>query len=123
MSRGTFRRLWLGLALSLLATPAVAASRGIEVTLRASERAGAPVAETVRLYGASYALVIGIDRYTGGWPRLANAVKDARLVAEALAVRGFEVTLETDLGTRELHATLKRFFARKGADPEARLLL
>ena len=123
MTGGTFRRLCLGLALSLLATPALAASRGIEVELRASERAGAPVSETVRLYGNSYALVIGIDRYTAGWPRLANAVKDAEVVAAELTARGFEARLEIDLDSRALQDTLKEFFALKGADPEARLLL
>ncbi len=90
MTGGTIRRLCLGVVLSLLATPALAASRGIEVTLRASERAGAPVAKTVRLYGNSYALVIGIDKYTGGWPRLSNAVRDAEVVArvERAGLRG-----------------------------------
>ncbi len=82
--------LWAGVALAsslLAASSAWAASRGIDVTLRQSERAGAPVAATVRLYGASHALVIGIDNYTGGWPRLTNAVKDAELVAAALCGR------------------------------------
>ena len=123
MAGGTFRRLCLGLALTLLATPALVASRGILVELRQSELAGAPVAETVRLYGSSHALVIGIDNYTAGWPRLANAVKDAEAVAAELNARGFEVRLEIDLDSRALQDTLKEFFALKGADPEARLLL
>ena len=56
-------------------TPAEAAtSRGIEVTLKESETKDAAVSRTVRLYEESYALVIGIDNYTGGWPRLSNAV-------------------------------------------------
>jgi len=46
--------------------------------------------EQVTLYGASYALVIGNDAYTNGWPRLANAGNDARAVARELELRGFE---------------------------------
>ena len=38
---------------------------------------GAAVAGTVRLYERSYALVIGIDDYSSGWPRLSKAVADA----------------------------------------------
>ena len=111
-----------GLALALSPASAGAATRGISVELRASEAPGAPVTETVRLYENSYALVIGIDRYTRGWPRLRNAVKDAEAVAAELEARGFEVRLATNLNSRALQDTLKEFFALKGAQPEARLL-
>ncbi len=47
-------------------------------------------ADTV-LYRHSYAFVIGASNYTNGWLRLHHAVKDARLIAEALRKRGFEV--------------------------------
>jgi len=102
---------------------AQAASRGITVELRASERPGAPVAQSVRLYSKSHALVIGIDRYTNGWPRLSNAVKDARLVADALRRKGFEVTLKTNLKSAALERTLKEFYILKGADKDARLFV
>ena len=98
-------------------------SRGVTVTVRTSERADAPVSEKVTLYGSSHALVIGIDDYTQGWPRLRNAVADARSVAGALEERGFDVTLKTDLKAVELQRTLKEFFAIKGADADARLVL
>ena len=100
-----------------------ATSRGVEVRLKASEAADAPVVETVQLYGASHALVIGIDAYTGGWPRLRNAVKDAEIVAAELRSQGFQVTLKKDLTSLALQQTLKSFFAIKGADPDARLFL
>ncbi len=100
-----------------------ATGSGIYVDIRASEAPGAPVAERWKLYGASHALVIGIDNYTGGWPRLSNAIKDATLVAEALRGRGFEVELLTDVTGDELRRALRRFFAYKGADPEARLFV
>ena len=101
----------------------LAETRGIAVMLRADESRNAPVAETVELYGGSYALVIGIDNYTGGWPRLSSAVNDARAVADELDRQGFDVTLETDLTASRLDRSLKEFFAIKGSDPDARLLL
>lgn len=117
-----FTAVALGFALGL-APVAHAQTRGITVELRASQAPDAPVVEEVRLYAASYALVIGIDDYTGGWPKLRNAVKDAELVAEELARRGFEVTLRTNLTSEVLRREFREFFAIKGADPEARLLL
>ena len=100
-----------------------AGSRGVEVKVRTSESADAPVADTVQLYGASHALVIGIDKYTMGWPRLSKAVEDARAVAQELERQGFQVSLKTDLNANALRTTLREFFAIKGADPNARLLL
>ncbi len=102
---------------------AQAASRGLNVELRASETKGTPVADTVKLYGSSHALVIGNDAYTGAWPLLSNAVKDARLIAETLRAKGFEVTLLTDLKSAELIEAFEKFFYETGADPDARLFL
>ena len=106
-----------------MAASAAAETRGLEVALRANEKPDAPVAETVELYAKSYALVIGIDRYTGGWPSLSNAVRDARRVAAELEERGFGVRLETDLSADELDEALESFFIEKGAEPEARLFV
>jgi len=71
----------------------------------------------------AYALVIGIDAYRAGWPRLDNAVNDARAVAAALDDLGFEVETHADVTGEELHRLLLEFFVIKGADPHARLLL
>ena len=98
-----------------------AKSRGLSVPIRANETTGAPVEAEVELYGASYALVIGIDNYTKGWPKLSLAVKDAKAVAKELRQRGFEVTFKQDLTSDGLRRTLRKFFAIKGRDPDARL--
>lgn len=37
--------------------------------------------------GDYYALIIGIDQYSGEWPRLKNAVNDARSVAQTLSTK------------------------------------
>ncbi len=117
---GAFAGFWILGA----ATFVRAAGEGeIYVDLRASESPGAPVIERQRLYGTSHALVIGIDNYTNGWPRLSSAVKDARMVAEALEARGFQVELLVDTDGQRLRRELRRFFAVKGSDPEARLFV
>ena len=110
---------WLALPL-----PADAAgSRGVTIELRESDAPNAPVAGKVDLYDTSYALVIGIDRYTGGWPRLSNAVRDAELVAAELERKGFEVTLQKNLASGELKRVLEEFFVIKGESPQARLFV
>jgi len=104
-------------------TLATSETRGIRVKLRSKESSGAPVAEEVNLYGSSYALVIGIDNYTQGWPRLSGAVRDAKLVAKELRRKGFEVTLKTNLKSNELEQVFKEFFIIKGDNTQARLFV
>ncbi len=100
-----------------------ATDSGVYVEFRESDSPDAPVVERWKLYGSSYALVIGIDTYTSGWPRLVNAVKDATLVAAELARQGFEVELLTNVTGAQLREDLRRFFAIKGNDPSSRLFL
>jgi hypothetical protein len=119
MKRGIF----LTVLLAVWANTALAASRGVTVAYRANEAAGAPVAGELALYRSSHALVIGIDDYTGGWPRLSKAVSDAEQVASALTELGFDVTLKRDLNGRELELAFEDFFIEKGEDPEARLFV
>ena len=90
----------------------------------APSRSSCPgAAKSVPLYAKSYALVIGIDNYTNGWPRLAGAIKDAETVAEVLKQQGFEVRLEKDLDRKSLTAVLEEWFIFAGQDPDARLLV
>ena len=109
------------LCLGLAAATAADAGRGLTVPVKGSEAKGAQVVEQVELYGSSHALVVGIDNYNNGWPRLSMAVKDAVLVAEQLRRRGFDVTLKTDLGAADLTRAIQEFFVIKGEDPDARL--
>ena len=111
------------LAAAMTGPAQAAKSRGLSVPLKTSESANAPIEAEVELYGSSYALVIGIDDYTTGWPKLDLAVKDAKAVAKELRLRGFEVTFKQDLTSEQLRQTLRRFFAIKGRDPDARLFL
>ena len=62
------------------------------------------------------ALVVGNDNYRNVSP-LRNARSDARAVARALEVAGFEVTLRLDLGDRGLKEALRNFKAKvEGGD-------
>jgi formylglycine-generating enzyme required for sulfatase activity len=101
---------------------AIAASRGLQLEYKASEAVGAPVAGSLKLYDASYALVIGNDAYKA-WPRLSNAVRDAELVAAELESQGFEVSLRRNLTSTQLKSVLEEFYIDKGADKNARLMV
>ncbi|WP_409558519.1 caspase family protein [Achromobacter sp.] len=59
-----------------------------------------------------YALVIGNARYAVPANVLANPVNDARLIADTLRKRGFDVTLLTDLTTAQMEAAVEEFAAR-----------
>ena len=113
----------IGGAVLLGHTASAATSRGIDVTLKESEDKDAAISGTIRLYEESYALVIGIDDYTGGWPRLSNSVRDARLVAETLRERGFHVDFRKNLRSADFTQALQDFFTTRGENPEARLFL
>jgi len=99
------------------------AGRGVRLQIRASEQKNAPIVAEVQLYGSSYALVIGIDNYSRGWPRLSYAIRDAELVAEELRKKGFEVALKKNLDSDDLELALREFFVLKGDDPQARLFV
>jgi formylglycine-generating enzyme required for sulfatase activity len=120
-----FRKIipWILTAIVVAASGnATAASRGLDLEYKASEAANAPVAGSVRLYDASYALVIGNDAYKA-WPRLSNAVKDAELVAAELESQGFEVTLRRNLTSTQLKSVLEDFYIDKGANKNVRLMV
>jgi uncharacterized caspase-like protein len=95
----------------------------LNVWLKKHESADAPNDQQITLYQKSKALVIGMDRYSGGWPQLSNGIKDAEEVAKGLTAQGFEVTLKKDLKSAELDNILRNFFIFDGDDPNARLLL
>lgn len=73
-------------------------------------------------YKESYALVVGIDDYTGGWPRLPGVKVDVREIKEILEKRGFYVEVAENLNRTELETVYKNFTWRYGLDPENRLL-
>jgi Caspase domain len=106
----------IGLGL-VLTGPALAQTRGLFMLTPTDTK------QPVTIYQKSYALVIGIDRYTGGWPRLSNAVADAKAVAAELTERNFDVTTVLNPGSAELRRRLEDFIFDKGRDRSARLFI
>jgi hypothetical protein len=118
--------LVMSLGLATCSTPLSAEQKNplsVRIVDRTANSSSASAVEHVELYGSSYALVIGNDAYTSGWPRLSAAVSDARLVADALESHGFEVTLKTDVTKKGLESALEEFIFGPGAQFNARLLI
>ncbi|MBF0588280.1 MAG: SUMF1/EgtB/PvdO family nonheme iron enzyme [Magnetococcales bacterium] len=123
MKRIGIGMLMVWVVIGLTAGDLLSATRGVSVVMRSSENPNASKLPPAQLYEESHALVIGIDRYSAGWPRLSNAVKDAEQVAAELEQRGFQVTLKRDLNAAALKEAMERFFILKGENPNARLLV
>ena len=124
MSRYAAFACLFSLIFGFAAVPAPEAAEtdsAVYVEVQAEGQGGA--SERWKLYGSSHALVIGIDEYSDGWPRLSNAVKDAEAVAAELEARGFEVTTVLNPTGDKLRIELRSFFALKGSDPDARLFV
>ena len=82
-----------------------------------------PSRPPIPLYQSSYALVIGITKYTNGWRTLNKAVEDAEAVAETLEKQGFEVRLERDLCGADLVQVFEEWFLTVGQQEDVRLLV
>ncbi|MGD9210834.1 MAG: PEGA domain-containing protein [Desulfobacteraceae bacterium] len=109
-----------------ITSEAATQQRGIgvrKVNLKSKNSMDAPVVEEIELYSASHALVIGIDDYRNGWPRLSKAVSDAQKISDALRKKGFEVTFKKNLTSSELKSAFEEFFIFKGDNPNARLFV
>ena len=91
--------------------------RGIKVVAR-TEDGGTRL---LPLYSGSHALVVGVSNYEK-WPKLPNAVKDAKDVAERLKKLGFHVTLVLNPTSSELTKALNDLTYRHGRDKNQALL-
>ncbi len=114
-------RIWLVLLLLLGVAaigPASAAQERGAFTITPTDSDG-----RYTLYTRSHALVIGIDDYSNGWPRLSNAVNDAKAVAAELEQRGFGVHLVIDPDSDTLRQAIEQFVFESGSDPQARLFI
>jgi hypothetical protein len=93
--------------------------RGQEVPLYAQDKEG----NRIDLYRESYALLIGIDHYTAGWPDLPGVAKDIEDVRKEVTKHGFIVTVARNLDRDKLISTLEGFISKFGRNPENRLLI
>jgi uncharacterized caspase-like protein len=110
-------RLFIALPLLiifLLNSPSLSATtRGIRVT--------AKTGESLYLYKDYHALVVGVSNYEK-WPKLPNAVNDAKEVASKLKELGFEVKLVIDPTSREMKTVLNEMVYHMGPEENRALL-
>jgi hypothetical protein len=76
-----------------------------------------------KIYQGSYALVIGANNYSSGWPDLPGVKKDVKEVEAALMKKGFLVTVITDPTKRELEEAFDNFISKYGLSEKNRLLI
>jgi len=95
---------------------ALGANRGISITPLKGKGG-----KSVLMYKESHALVIGISKYTGGWPKLPGVKKDIDAVTDALKIGGFHVVVVEDPNQEELEAAFKNFVLKYGLDVDNRL--
>ena len=91
--------------------------RGIKVVAR-TEDGGTRL---LPLYSGYYALVVGVSNYEK-WPKLPNAAKDAKDVAEKLKKLGFHVKLVLNPTSSELRRALNDLTYTYGRDKNQALL-
>jgi hypothetical protein len=100
----------------VIATPfggVLATGRGISVVSKPGQ--------SLSLYKEYRALVIGISNYEK-WPKLPNAVNDAKEVATKLREMGFEVKLVLDPTSREMKTVLNEMVYDLGSKEDRALL-
>jgi hypothetical protein len=102
------------ITLGVFAANISAKQRGIRVTAKSGE--------SLYLYKAYYALVIGVSEYKV-WPDLPNAVKDAKEVASALNELNFQVNLLLNPTSEQLNAALNNTAFRIGSEKNQALLI
>ena len=90
-----------------------ATTRGIRVV--------AKTGQSLYLYKNYHALVVGVSDYEK-WPRLPNAVNDAKEVASKLKELGFEVKLVLDPTSREMKTVLSEMVYDMGIEENRALL-
>ena len=116
--RGGLEIFVLAVALLGRSGPVVA-----EATRSAGVRLSLPGRSAVDLYDKSYALLIGVSDYTGGWRPLPGVKDDVRAVKDALVRHGFLVSEIPSPTRAEFDRSVRDFVAEHGQRPNDRLLV
>jgi hypothetical protein len=107
-------------ALTLYSLPAaIGQERGQGVRLRVGSTTG----QEVELYGASYALVIGVSDYANGWHDLPGVRDDLPAVKAALEKHGFIVMTVINPTRRQFDDAVGQFVGAYGQRRDHRLLI
>lgn len=78
--------------------------------------------EEIGLYKESHALLIGVSKYTNGWPELPGVKDDIKAVKAVLEKQGFNVVVIADPNTKMLNQAFTDFINKFGYDIDNRLL-
>lgn len=79
--------------------------------------------EEIKLYEASYALVIGNGNYTNGWDNLPGVASDVAAVKQVLEQQSFIVETAENLVSRDFSSRIQQFIDDYGYQPNNRLLI
>ncbi len=111
---------WILAASIVLTTTVVTDSqtRGVGVVVKT----GAGQTKEIKLYNASYALVIGNSRYQF-WDSLPGVGSDVVAVRASLEKQGFKVETAENLTSEAFNQTMNKFIDDYGFEPENRLLI
>lgn len=119
MARPAWSRYSLaGWVVLLIVAPLLlaASSRRIErVSIR--DNSGAEL----MAYGESHALLIGVSRYTNGWPSLTSIPREVADIEDVLLEHGFDVRVVMDPSSHELQGAFRDFINDYGYEPSNRL--
>lgn len=77
----------------------------------------------VKLYDASYALIVGSSDYTGGWADLPGVALDVPIVKQALERQGFRVGVVLNPTRAGFDEAMRKFINDYGYDAGNRLLI
>ena len=108
-----FTLMALIIVILILGGGVLATNRGISVISKQGE--------SLHLYKDYHALVVGISNYER-WPKLPNAVKDAKEVGAKLREMGFAVKLVLDPTSREMKTVLSEMVYDMGREENRALL-
>jgi len=98
---------------SLYTTSSFSTTRGIRVTSKEGQ--------SLYLYKSYHALVVGVSNYER-WPKLPNAVNDAKEVASKLKGIGFEVKMLLDPTAREMRTAINEMVYKMGREENRALI-
>ena len=93
------------------------AQRGQGVRIKADNGA------EIDLYDESYALVIGVSKYTNGWRVLPGVSRDVTAVNAVLTKQGFTVKVVTDPTFTQMDQAIRDFISEYGLKQRNRLLI
>jgi uncharacterized caspase-like protein len=113
VKKSTFIIILFLFGLSLISSHLFATTRGIKVTAKQGQ--------SLYLYKDYHAMVVGISNYEK-WPKLPNAVNDAKEIASKLRKFGFEVKVVLDPTYQEMKTTLNEMVYRMGIEENRALL-